>query len=122
TNNWNATDMNKRLHVVWTNKDTNGFVFVGRMNVRGGMQAMNNHYEKEIELLMNLLSNENNEVQEDIKEQNKLEQVKDKEIQDVKTNEIEIKKVLYTFGVIVSEDKDNINTTNRKHIKPKPKS
>ncbi|ETN97343.1 hypothetical protein RFI_40188, partial [Reticulomyxa filosa] len=71
TNNCNTTNMNERLHndvnVVWTNKRTNGFVFVGRMNARGGMQMqtnktnnesddsqqsnVDNQYAKEIELL-----------------------------------------------------------------------
>ncbi|ETN98894.1 hypothetical protein RFI_38593, partial [Reticulomyxa filosa] len=68
-NNWNMTNMNEIRHdhvnVVWTNKRTNGFVFVGRMNARGGMQTdktnnerkdsqqsnVNNQYAKEIELL-----------------------------------------------------------------------
>ncbi|ETO10704.1 hypothetical protein RFI_26673, partial [Reticulomyxa filosa] len=73
TNNWNMTNINERRHdddvnVVWTNKRTNGFVFVGRINARGGMQMqtnktnngsndsqqsnVNNQYAKEIELLM----------------------------------------------------------------------
>ncbi|ETN98692.1 hypothetical protein RFI_38800, partial [Reticulomyxa filosa] len=72
TNNWNMTNINERRHdddvnVVWTNKRTNGFVFVGRINARGGMQMQinktnnesndsqqsnaNNQYAKEIELL-----------------------------------------------------------------------
>ncbi|ETO00717.1 hypothetical protein RFI_36723, partial [Reticulomyxa filosa] len=72
TNNWSMMNMNERpydnVNVVWTNKKTNGFVFVGRMNTRGGMQMqinktdnesndnqqsnINNQYAKEIELLM----------------------------------------------------------------------
>ncbi|ETO00395.1 hypothetical protein RFI_37052 [Reticulomyxa filosa] len=73
TNNWSMTNMNERPHddvnVVWINKrdeaKTNGFVFVGRMNARGGMQDNktnnesndtkgidNNRCAKEIELLM----------------------------------------------------------------------
>ncbi|ETO09081.1 hypothetical protein RFI_28306, partial [Reticulomyxa filosa] len=108
TNNWNMTNMNERRHdhdhvnVVWTNKRTNGFVFVGRMNARGGMQTnqtnneindsqqsnVNNQYAKEIGLLKVFSSEktkENNEAKEGIKEQNKLEQVKE----DVKMNKIE---------------------------------
>ncbi|ETO01307.1 hypothetical protein RFI_36133, partial [Reticulomyxa filosa] len=78
-NNWNTTNMNERLHdnvnVVWTNKRINGFVFVGRMNARGGMQTnktnnesndsqqsnINNQYAKEIELLKVFSSDITNE-------------------------------------------------------------
>ncbi|ETO27794.1 hypothetical protein RFI_09333, partial [Reticulomyxa filosa] len=169
TNNWNMTNMNERRHddinVVWINKRTNGFVFVGRMNARGGMQTnkannesndsqqsnVNNQYAKEIELLTvfssdvtnerelqskleefngNILSvitylvskrrlnQENSKAKEDIKEQNELEQVKDKEAQDIKMNKIEREGVLQkadTFGVIVSEGKDNFNNQSTIH-------
>ncbi|ETO10989.1 hypothetical protein RFI_26387 [Reticulomyxa filosa] len=170
TNNWNMTNMNERRHghvnVVWTNKRTNGFVFVGRMNARGGMQTdktnnerkesqqsnANNQYAKEIELLkvfsgditnerelqskleefngnilsvitylvskrhLNQKNKETNEAKEDIKEQNELEQVKE----GVKMNKIEREEVLVlqkadTFGVIVSEDKDNSNNQSKIH-------
>ncbi|ETO01552.1 hypothetical protein RFI_35888, partial [Reticulomyxa filosa] len=51
TNNWNTTNMNERpydnVNVVWTNKKTNGFVFVGRMNARGGMQMQTNKTNNE---------------------------------------------------------------------------
>ncbi|ETN99566.1 hypothetical protein RFI_37904 [Reticulomyxa filosa] len=185
TNNWNTTNMNERPHddvnVVWTNKRTNGFVFVGRMNARGGMQMqtnktnnesnVSNQYEKEIELLTVFFSDvtnehelqsklgefngdilsvitylaskrhlnqENNEAKEDIKEQNKLEQVscthkqnkvlfdlcfnyivKKKKVKEcVNMNKIEREEVLQkadTFGVIVSEDKDNFNDQSKVH-------
>ncbi|ETN97923.1 hypothetical protein RFI_39603, partial [Reticulomyxa filosa] len=81
TNNWNMTNMNERPHgdvnVVWTNKKTNGFVFVGKMNVCGGMQTqtnktdnesndnqqsnVNNRYAKEIELLTAFFNDVTNE-------------------------------------------------------------
>ncbi|ETN97573.1 hypothetical protein RFI_39956 [Reticulomyxa filosa] len=79
TNNCDMTNMNERLrddvNVVWTNKRTNGFVFVGRMNARGGMQTnktsnesndsqqsnVNSQYAKEIELLKAFSSDVTNE-------------------------------------------------------------
>ncbi|ETO35700.1 hypothetical protein RFI_01362 [Reticulomyxa filosa] len=78
TNNCNTMNMRyDDVNVVWTNKRTNGFVFVGRMNARGGMQMqtnktnnksddsqqsnVNNQYAKEIELLEVFFSDVTNE-------------------------------------------------------------